>query len=73
MLSDADALMVVVPLTVAPFNGVVIEAVGGVVSATLETVTVIGDEVAVLPAASLAIAVIVYWPFKIGIVFQDIE
>src|SRR2546422_543879 len=55
MLSDALALIVVVPETVAPFAGAVRLTVGGVVS--LSTVTVIAAAVAVLPAASRATAV----------------
>src|SRR2546426_1044200 len=54
-LSDALALIVVVPETVAPFAGAVRLTVGGVVS--LSPVTVIVAAVAVLPAASRATAV----------------
>src|SRR5437660_1467507 len=54
-LSDAVAVIVVVPETVAPLAGAVILTVGGVVS--FETVTVIAAEVVVFPAASRATAV----------------
>src|SRR2546426_887177 len=54
-LSDALALIVVVPETVAPFAGAVRLTVGGVVS--LSTVPVTAAAVAVLPAASRATAV----------------
>src|SRR5438045_3371345 len=54
-LSDAVALIAVVPLTVAPPAGAVTLTVGAVVS--LKTVTVTAAAVVVLPAASRAIAV----------------
>ena len=53
--SDAVAVIVVVPETVAPSAGALIFTVGAVVS--LETVTVTAVEVVVLPAASRATAV----------------
>jgi hypothetical protein len=55
-LSEAEALTVVVPETVAPDDGEVMLTVGGVVSA-FDTVTVTAVEVVVLPAASRALAV----------------
>src|SRR3977135_1438246 len=54
-LSDALAVTLRVPLTVAPLAGAVMPTVGGVVS--LKTVTVTAVEVVVLPAASRATAV----------------
>src|SRR5438552_4087738 len=54
-LSDALAVIVVVPLTVAPPTGAVTLTVGAVVS--LKTVTVTAAAVVVLPAASRAMAV----------------
>src|SRR6266516_207980 len=63
-LSEALAVTVTVPDIVAPFAGEVMLTVGGVVSGgggggPLATVTVTGAEVARLPAASRAIAVMV--------------
>src|SRR5437899_1048375 len=54
-LSDAVAVIVVVPETVAPLAGAVTLTVGGVVS--LKTVTVTAADVVVFPAASRATAV----------------
>jgi len=54
-LSVAFALTVIVPATVEPALGAVIETAGGVVS--LKTVTVTAADVAWLPAASRATAV----------------
>jgi hypothetical protein len=51
-LSEAVALIVIVPLTVLPLAGAVSETVGGVVSVLLLTVTVLAAEVVTLPAAS---------------------
>ena len=60
-LSEALALKLVVPETLAPETGDVMLTVGGVVSAEdpLATVTVTGSEVVRLPAASRATAVMV--------------
>ncbi len=60
-LSEALAVKLVVPETVAPETGDVMLTVGGVVSAgdPLATVTVTGSEVVRLPAASRATAVMV--------------
>jgi hypothetical protein len=55
-LSEAEALTVVVPETVAPDDGEVMLTVGAVVSA-FDTVTVTAAEVVLLPAASRALAV----------------
>jgi hypothetical protein len=52
----AVAVTVIVPDTVAPFAGEVMETVGGVVPFELFTVTVTFVLVPVLPAASCAIA-----------------
>src|SRR5207248_2814747 len=65
-LADADTATAD-PLTVAPSAGAVIDTVGAVRS--LFTVTLIGD-VAVLPAASRAIALSVWPPFVVAVVFQ---
>jgi hypothetical protein len=59
----------VVPETVAPFAGLVIKIVGGVVSA-LFIVTVM-DELAVLPAVSLAVAVTVCEPLATPVVTHE--
>src|SRR5207253_1861605 len=69
-LSDALALIVVVPETVAPPAGAVRLTVGGVVS--LSTVTVIAAAVVVLPAASRATAVNVCDALLAGVVSQAI-
>src|SRR5437773_1855175 len=55
-LSEAEALTVTDPDTVAPDAGAVMLTAGGVVS-EFDTVTVTGDEVVRLPAASRAVAV----------------
>src|SRR5438874_7400016 len=68
-LADADTATAD-PLTVAPSAGAVIDTVGAVRS--LFTVTLIGD-VAVLPAASRAIALSVCVPFATPDVFHVIE
>src|SRR4051812_41048817 len=60
--------MLVVPATVAPAAGAVIETAGAVVS--LSTVTLTGAEVVELPAASRATAVIACAPFEDEAVFQ---
>ena len=56
-LSDAVAVTLMLPDTVAPFAGAVSETVGACVSPPLLTVTVRAAEVVVLPAASRAMAV----------------
>src|SRR6266545_4752739 len=66
-LSEALALTVVVPLTVAPLLGVVIATVG----AALSTVTVTALLVVVLPAASRATAVSVWEPLAAPVVSQE--
>src|SRR5439155_5160668 len=72
-LSEASAVTFVVPETVAPLGGAVIDTVGGVVSgAPLETVTVTGSEVFLFPAASRATAVSVCEPFEVFVVSQEI-
>src|SRR5258705_9649522 len=76
-LSDALAVTLVVPETVAPEAGAVILAVGGVVSGgggggALFTVTVTAAETGLtLPAASRATAVRVCEPLLAEVVFQD--
>ena len=71
-LSEAEALTVTVPETVAPDAGAVRLTEGGVVSA-FDTVTVTADEVVRLPAASRAVAVRVCEPFPTVVVFQETE
>ena len=71
-LSEAEALTVVDPDTVAPDAGAVMLTDGGVVSA-FETVTLTGDEVVRLPAASRAVAVRVCEPLATVVVFQETE
>jgi hypothetical protein len=57
-LSEADAVTVAEPEIVAPPVGAVMLTAGGVVSPDpFETVTDTGADVAMFPAASLAIAV----------------
>src|SRR6185503_19906545 len=68
-LSDALAVTVMVPLTVAPLAGAVMLTVGAVVS--FETVTVTAAAVAVLPAASRATAVSVCVPLLAAVVSQE--
>src|SRR6266446_4458148 len=62
--SEAFAVTVIVPETVAPDAGEVMATVGGLVSVAvwLATVMVTGAEVVWLPAASRATAVKVYDP-----------
>src|SRR3954470_4860865 len=61
----------------SPLNGVVMAAVGGVVSppppVAFDTVTVTAADVVVLPAASRATAVSVCVPFVAVVVFHAIE
>src|SRR5256885_1769470 len=70
-LSEALAVTLVVPPTVAPETGEVMLTVGGVVS--LNTVTVTAAEVVRLPAASRATAVSVCEPLLAVVVFQETE
>jgi len=71
-LSEAEAEMVLVPETVAPFDGAVRDTVGGVVSgAALLTVTVTPVDVVVFPAASRARALRVWPPLAAVVVFQE--
>jgi 5,10-methenyltetrahydromethanopterin hydrogenase len=74
-LSEALALTVIVPDTVAPFAGEVMLAEGAVVSGggAFETVTPIVAEVRVLPAASRATALIVCAPSATVLVSHGIE
>src|SRR6266705_317473 len=69
-LSEASALTLIVPDTVAPFAGAVIDTVGGVVS--LNTVTATLAE-ARLPAASRAVAASVCEPFATLVVSRATE
>jgi hypothetical protein len=75
-LSEAVAETVMVPATVAPFVGAVRETVGGVVSTgggtLLSTVTLTLLLVVLFPAASRAMAVRVWEPFAIVVVFQEV-
>src|SRR5438876_377084 len=68
-LSAAFACTWIVPATVPPSAGDVIETVGGVVSAGAPTVTVT-EAAAELPAASYALAVIVCEPALAPVAFQ---
>src|SRR5712664_4186468 len=70
-LSEALAVTVIVPETLAPDAGEVMLTVGAVVS--LNTVTVTGAEVVRLPAASRATAVRVCEPLLAEVVFQETE
>ena len=74
-LSEAEALMVVVPETVAPEAGEVMLTVGGVVSGggAFDTVTVTAVEVLWFPAASRALAVRKCEPLATVVVFQETE
>src|SRR4029077_19460636 len=69
-LSEALAVRLIVPLTVAPFAGAAMLTVGGVVS--FETVTVTAA-VVVLPAASRATAVSTCEPLLAVVVSQETE
>ncbi|HTP44344.1 MAG TPA: hypothetical protein VMJ13_07245, partial [Candidatus Acidoferrum sp.] len=69
-LSEAFALTETVPLTVALFDGEVIDTVGGVVSPLL-TVTFTLALVVVFPAASFATAVSVWLAFETDVVFHE--
>src|SRR5258706_4633257 len=80
-LSEALAVTLVVPKTVAPEAGAVIFTVGGVVSAggggggggALFTVTVTGEEENLTPRISVATAVRVCEPLLVAVVFQETE
>src|SRR5213083_31001 len=76
-LSEALAVTVAVPCTVAPLPGEDTLTVGGVVSTggggALATVTVTGAEVLRLPTPSRATAVMVCEPLLAEVVFQEIE
>ena len=73
-LSDADAVIVAVPVRVDPAEGVVMDTVGWVLSVTeLLTVTDRDVEVVVLPAASRATARRVCVPLAVAPVFQLME
>ncbi|OLE66802.1 MAG: hypothetical protein AUG09_05650 [Acidobacteria bacterium 13_1_20CM_2_68_7] len=74
-LSEAEALTVVVPETVAPDAGALMLTVGGVVSGggALETVTVTGLDPYRRPSASRATAVKVCEPLLAVVVFQETE
>ncbi len=73
-LSEAVALTVTVPDTMAAEAGEVMATVGGVVSGGgLLTVTVMGAEVALLPEVSVAMAVSVCVALVAAVVFQDEE
>src|SRR5436309_6741516 len=66
-LSDAFAVTLTVPPTVAPFAGDVMLTAGGLLS----TVTVTAEDVAVLPAASRATTVRVCEPLVAVVVFHE--
>src|SRR5438034_60042 len=73
-LSPAVAVTLMLLPVHAPFDGLLITIVGGVVSVpVLFTVTVTGDDVVVLPAASRAVAVSVCVPFVAVFVSHEIE
>ena len=67
-MSDALAVTLVVPETIAPFVGAVIDVVGAVVS--LFTVTFTAADALLLPAASYAIVVNACAAFVDAVVFQ---
>jgi hypothetical protein len=74
-LSEAEALTVVVPETVAPEAGEVMLTDGGVVSGggAFDTVTVTAADILVLPAPSRALAVSECEPLATVVVFQEAE
>ena len=73
-MSDAEAEIVVVPDNVDPLIGEVIDIVGFVVSeTTLLIFTLVPEDVCVLPAASLAVAVKVCAPLLTVFVFHEVE
>jgi hypothetical protein len=67
-LLEADPDTVIVPDTVAPSAGAVIETIGG--AAALLTVTVSPALVVLVPAVSFAMALSVCEPFELFAVFQ---
>ena len=70
-LSEADALIATVPLTVALFAGAVIDTLGAVLSGSgLFMVTVTAEDCPTLPEASYAFAVKVELPFASAVVSQ---
>src|SRR5207249_2962471 len=71
-LSEAEALTVTVPDTVAPDAGALILTAGGVVSA-FDTVMVTGSEAYRSPSTSLPTAVRVCEPLPTAAVFQETE
>jgi hypothetical protein len=71
-LSDAVAAMVVVPETVAPEDGEVIETVSEVVLALFTAITT-AALVALFPELSTATAVSLWLPFAKVAVFNDCE
>jgi hypothetical protein len=72
MLSEAFAVTLTVPETVAPAAGALIETVGAVVSGVvLLTVTVTAALVVELPAPSFAITLSVCAPFVAEVVFHE--
>ena len=73
--SEASAETVMVPETVEPGLGAVIETVGGVVSGEeeLSTVTFTPAEVVLLFEVSLATAVKVWVPLATPVLFQETE
>ena len=73
-LSEASAVTLIVPPTVAPDAGDVMATVGGVVSPDeFATVTVTALEVVVFPAASRARAVSVWEALLAVVVSQETE
>ncbi len=70
VLEEVFVETVIVPETVAPEAGDVIETVGGVGGATLLTVTVT-EALAVWPAKLLAAAVIVWLPLESVVVSSE--
>jgi len=73
LLSLAVAVTSIVPEAVLPGTGAVNDTVGGVVSATFETVTEMAPDVVTLPAASRATAVNEWLPLAAIVVFQETE
>ena len=73
-LSEASALIVIVPTTVLPAAGEVMETVGGAQSEpSFDTVTATGLEVVAFPAASRAVAVSVCEPLPAVVVSHGTE
>src|SRR5690348_15392517 len=71
--SFADAVRVMLPVTVCPAEGAAIETDGGMASTAgaLFIVTVTPDDVLLFPAASLATAVSMCEPFTVVVLFQS--